>query len=66
MVFYIIACHKEGQSEDAISKLIASWVLKENNRSLGELFPLTNTVSFLCSYQYRWTKLNSKLDLWTN
>lgn len=45
MVFYILACHKDGQSEDAIGKLLGSSVLKENNRSLGEVFPLTNSVS---------------------
>jgi hypothetical protein len=55
MVFYIIACHKEGTSEDAIGKLLTTQVLKENNRSIGEVYPLTNSVSLIwlliCLYQ---------------
>ena len=45
MVFYIIACHKEGQSEDAIHKLVSGQVLKDSNRTIGDAFPLTNSVS---------------------
>ena len=45
MVFYIIACHKEGLSEVDTDQLLNKTVLKENNRSLGEVFPLTNSVS---------------------
>jgi hypothetical protein len=45
MVFYIIACNKEGQSEDGIHKIVSTQVLKEANRTLGDIYPLTNSVS---------------------
>jgi len=47
MVFYIIACHKDGLSEVDTDQLLNKTVLKENNRSLGEVFPLTNSVSLI-------------------
>ena len=63
MVFYIIACHKDGQSEDAISKLLSSQVMKDNNRPIGEVYPLTNSVSLLPLFiVFRLTKHNSRLD----
>jgi hypothetical protein len=49
MVFYIIACHKEGKSEDDICQIVASQVLKDSNRVIGEVFPLTKSVS---TYDY--------------
>jgi hypothetical protein len=45
MVFYIIACHKDGTSEDNIEKVLNTQVMKENNRSIGEIYPLTKSVS---------------------
>ena len=61
MVFYIIACHKDGTSEDNIEKVLNTQVMKENNRSIGEIYPLTKSVSSInLFWLFRLTKLNSR------
>ena len=42
MPYYIIACHKEGQTEDQVQNTIAQNVVKERNMVIGHCFPLTN------------------------
>jgi hypothetical protein len=46
MVFYIIACHKENLRESQVADIVKNQVLRENNRNLGELYDLTEGVSF--------------------
>ena len=45
MVYYIIACDKEGQDGDEIEQLIRSQVIVDGGRPLGELYSLQNSVS---------------------
>ena len=35
MVYYIIACHKEKHSEQQLSQIMQSQVLKDGNREIG-------------------------------
>lgn len=44
MVFYIISCYKENESEKQIETIISGNVLQDNRAVLGELFPLTEGV----------------------
>ena len=44
MVFYIVSCYKENESEKQIETIISGNVLQDNRVVLGELFPLTEGV----------------------
>ena len=44
MVFYIVSCFKENESEKQIENIINGNVLQDNRVVLGELFPLTEGV----------------------
>ena len=44
MVFYIVSCFKENESEKQIESIINGNVLQDNRVVLGELFPLTEGV----------------------
>jgi len=43
MVYYIIACDKEGQDGAAIEQLIKTEVMVDGGRSLGDLYSLQNS-----------------------
>jgi len=42
MVYYIIACHKEKHTEQQLSQIMQSQVLKDGNREIGVSFELTS------------------------
>ena len=44
MVFYIVSCYKENESEKKIEDIINGNVLLDNRAVLGELYPLTEGV----------------------
>lgn len=44
MVFYIVSCYKENETEIKIENIINGNVLQDNRVVLGELFPLTEGV----------------------
>jgi hypothetical protein len=41
MVYYIIACHKEKLTEQQVTELMNSNVLKDGGRVLGQSYELT-------------------------
>lgn len=41
MVYYIIACHKDGQSEEQTAAMVTQQALKDGARNLGEAYELT-------------------------
>ena len=41
MVYYIIACHKEKQSEQQCADMMNQQALKDGNKTLGEAYELT-------------------------
>jgi hypothetical protein len=45
MVYYIVGCFKEESTEDDVLSVIQTKVLKDGNRSLGDLFSLRDGVS---------------------
>ena len=47
MVYYIIACDKEGEDGQAIEELIKRNVIVDGGRQLGDLYTLQNSVSIL-------------------
>jgi hypothetical protein len=44
MVYYIVACTKQGQDENTVQKIVENNVLANGNRPLGELFSLTKSI----------------------
>jgi hypothetical protein len=40
MVFYIVACQKDGTTEDVQKQMVAA-ALRDNNRSMGDFFHLS-------------------------
>jgi hypothetical protein len=47
MVYYIVACTKEGQDEKQVEAMVLKDVLANGSRPLGECFSLTNSVSYI-------------------
>jgi len=41
-VYYIVACNKDDTDESHVEQIISQNVLKENNKTFGEMYPLSN------------------------
>ena len=48
MVYYIIACHKEKHTEQQLSEIMKSQVLKDGSRDIGVSFELTSEKVSFC------------------
>jgi hypothetical protein len=44
MVYYIVACTKQGQDENSVEQIVKNNVLANGSRPLGELYPLTKSI----------------------
>ena len=68
MVYYVVACYQENQSESVIQQVIENQVLKDGTRQLGNLYSLTNGVStqFHSQPLGRWTRRSLRWVVSTN